>query len=39
MSIIEEYSGTNKVKYLFEYFDADSFDHLDYDLCRQVYAV
>ena len=39
MNIIENYKGKSGVEYVFEYFDADSFDHLDYDLCRQVYGV
>ena len=39
MSIIENYKGKSGVRYIFEYFDADSFDHLDYNLCRQVYGV
>jgi 8-oxo-dGTP pyrophosphatase MutT (NUDIX family) len=39
MSIIENYKGKSGVEYTFEYFDADSFDHLDYNFCRQVYGV
>lgn len=39
MSIIESYMDRSGVEYIFEYFDADSFDHLDYKLCRQVYGV
>jgi len=39
MNIIEEYVGKSGVKYIFEYADADSFEHLDPVLCRQVYAV
>ena len=38
-SITSEYIGYSGVKYIFEYFDADSFDHLEYNLCRQTYAV
>ncbi len=33
-----EYIGHSGVKYIFEYFETDSFEHLDYDLCRQTYA-
>ena len=39
MSIIQNYKGKSGVSYVFEYFDADSFDHLEYNLCRQVYGV
>ena len=38
-SIIENYKGRSGVEYIFEYFDADSFDHLDYSKCQQVYGV
>lgn len=31
--------GHSGVEYLFEYFDADSFDDLDYSRCKQTYAV
>lgn len=37
--LVSEYIGHAGVKYIFEYFDADSFDNLDYDLCKQTYAV
>lgn len=37
--ITENYKGKNGVEYIFEYSDADSFAHLDYSCCRQVYAV
>lgn len=33
------YIGHSGVEYIFEYFDADSFDELDYSLCKQTYAV
>ena len=39
MPIIEDYFGSDGGKYIFEYHDTDSFDHLDYSLCRQVYGV
>ncbi|MFA5841740.1 MAG: NUDIX domain-containing protein [Candidatus Paceibacterota bacterium] len=39
MKIIEEYLGKSGVKYVFEYEDADSFDDLDYEKCRQAYGV
>ena len=39
MSLSSKYIGYSGVEYIFEYFDADSFDHLDYNLCKQTYAV
>ena len=39
MKIISPYVGYSGVPYTFEYEDADSFDQLPYDKCRQVYAV
>jgi 8-oxo-dGTP pyrophosphatase MutT (NUDIX family) len=39
MQITEEYLGKSGVLYRMEYSDADSFDHLPYDQCRQVYGV
>jgi hypothetical protein len=39
MNITENYKGHSGVEYIFEYSDADLFDHLDYSLCRQVYGV
>lgn len=39
MNITEEYLGKSGVTYLMEYSDADSFDHLPYEQCRQVYGV
>lgn len=38
MKITEEYLGKSGVKYIFEYEDADSFDHLEYEKCRQAYG-
>ena len=38
-AIIEPYRGKSGVDYILEYEDADSFDNLDYSLCRQVYGV
>lgn len=37
--IIEKYLGKSGVNYILEYHKTDSFDDLDYSLCRQVYAV
>ena len=39
MNITEEYVGKSGVKYIFEYQDADSFEHLEYEKCRQAYGV
>lgn len=39
MSITEEYVGKSEVKYIFEYEDVDSFDHLPLELCKQTYGV
>lgn len=39
MKITEEYLGNSGVKYIFEYEDADSFDHLPISECRQCYAL
>jgi len=39
MNIIEKYKGYSGVEYILEYSDADSFDHLDYSQCRQVYGI
>jgi len=33
------YIGHAGAEYILEYFDADSFDELDYSLCKQTYAV
>lgn len=37
--IIERYKGKSGVEYIFEYYDADSFDDLEYKRCKQTYAV
>ncbi|MEA2112588.1 MAG: NUDIX hydrolase, partial [Patescibacteria group bacterium] len=37
--ISEEYTGNADVKYIFEYYECDSFDHLPKDKLRQCYAV
>ncbi len=39
MNITENYEGNSEVEYIFEYSDADSFNELDYGLCRQVYGI
>jgi len=38
MKITENYLGNSGVKYIFEYEDANSFDNLEYDKCRQAYG-
>lgn len=37
--ITENYKGKSGVEYIFEYSDAESFDHLDHSRCQQAYAV
>lgn len=40
MKITEPYKNPNSDdKFVFEYQDADSFDHLEYEKCKQVYGV
>jgi 8-oxo-dGTP pyrophosphatase MutT (NUDIX family) len=40
MKISESHTSKDKTtNYIFEYEDADSFDHLEYEKCRQVYGV
>ncbi|MFA6275005.1 MAG: NUDIX domain-containing protein [Candidatus Paceibacterota bacterium] len=39
MKITENYIGKSGVEYVFEYEDADSFDHLEYEKCQQTYGV
>lgn len=39
ITITENYKGKSGVEYIFEYSDADSFDNLDYNLCKQVYGI
>jgi len=39
MKIVDNYIGKSEVKYIFEYEDADSFEHLEYERCRQTYGV
>lgn len=39
MKITENYIGKSGVEYIFEYEDANSFDHLKYEECRQTYGV
>lgn len=39
MILTNTYKGHAGVEYVFEYQDADSFDHLDRDRCKQTYAV
>jgi len=37
--LTQPYTAQSGVTYMLEYHDADSFDDLDYDKCRQVYRV
>jgi hypothetical protein len=37
--ITKEYIGHDGVKYIFEYFDVDTFDELDKTKCTQTYGV
>lgn len=39
MNLTAKFKGYSGVDYIFEYSDADSFDHLDVAKCTQVYAV
>jgi ADP-ribose pyrophosphatase YjhB (NUDIX family) len=39
MNITENYKSYSGVQYIVEYSDTDSFDDLDYGLCRQVYGI
>ncbi len=39
MKISSPYLGYSGVQYTLEYEDADSFDHLPYEKCKQTYAV
>ena len=39
MNLTNTYKGHAGVEYIFEYEDADSFDHLDIAKCTQTYAV
>jgi len=37
--IIGKYKSESGNEYIFEYYDADSFDHLPHNMCRQVYGL
>jgi ADP-ribose pyrophosphatase YjhB (NUDIX family) len=37
--LVDEYIGQSGVKYLFEYFECDSFEHLPIDECSQCYGI
>lgn len=37
--ITMKYKGKDNVDYIFEYFDADSFEHLPKNMCRQSYGI
>ena len=37
--IINEYIGKSGIKYIFEYYDSDSFEHLPKNMCRQSYGI
>jgi NUDIX domain len=39
MKITEEYIENKETKYVFEYNDTDSFEHLPFEKCKQCYAV
>lgn len=39
MNITSKYIGRDGVEYIFEYSDADSFEQLDKNKCRQTYGV
>lgn len=39
LNLTSEYIGHAGVKYIFEYFETDSFEHLEYNRCKQTYAV
>lgn len=39
MNIQSKFKGADGIDYLVEYSDADTFDHLDYDRCKQCYGV
>lgn len=39
MNLTAKFKGYSGVNYIFEYSDADSFDHLDIKKCTQTYAV
>lgn len=39
MIITSKYVGYSGVSYIFEYHDTNSFDNLEYSLCRQTYGV
>src|SRR5204863_9926760 len=39
MNLTNNYIGKSGVEYIFEYSDADSFDHLDKEKCTQTYGV
>lgn len=39
MNLVNKYLGKSGVGYIFEYSDADSFEHLDKSKCTQTYAV
>ncbi len=39
MNLTNTYTDKSGKKYLLEYSDADSFDELDKEMCKQVYGV
>ena len=39
MNLTNRYTGYSGIEYIFEYSDADSFDHLDKTKCTQTYGV
>ncbi len=39
MNITSKFKGADGIDYLVEYSDADTFDHLDHERCKQCYGV
>ncbi len=39
MKITEFYKGYSQTEYILEYHDADNFDNLEYDKCKQSYGI
>lgn len=39
MDIQSKFKGADEIDYIVEYSDADTFDHLDYERCKQCYGV
>jgi hypothetical protein len=39
MTLTQKYKGKDRVDYIFEYHDADSFEDLPKEKCRQAYGI